>query len=109
MLRTATTVVLLVSCTPALAANAEALFEANGCAACHHPTEDRVAKGLGPSRAQISDAYAGRAEQMVAFLRGDSEPILYPDKYTLMKTQLPRLSALNDEELRSLANYLLSF
>ena len=109
MLRKQLLAALLVISSPALADEAGKLFQANGCSACHHPEEDRTDRGLGPSLSQIAEAYRGRPEKLVEFLRGDSEPMLYPEKYPLMKAQLPRVMSLGDAELRALANYLLQF
>ena len=99
----------LLVCSPAFADDGRRLFQANGCAACHYPAQDRTGHGLGPSLAQVADAYRGRADALVEFLRGNGEPLLYPDKYRLMKAQLPRVMALSDRDLRSLAQYMLTF
>lgn len=109
MLKTPLLAALLVISSPALAGDAATLFKANGCTACHDPNKDQVDRGLGPSLSQIADAYRGQPGKLVEFLRGDSKPILYPEKYPLMKAQLPRVMALSDAELDSLADYLLGF
>lgn len=108
MSRIALSLSLLALTWPAFASEGGALFEANGCAACHHPEEDRTDQGLGPSLGQIAAAYRGQPGKLVEFLRGDAEPIVYPEKYTLMKTQLPRVMSLSDAELSTLAAYMMA-
>lgn len=100
---------LLGVATSVSAGDGEDLFNANGCPACHHPTENRVEKGLGPSLTGIAEAYRGEPRALVEFLRGDADPRLHPDKYPLMKAQLARLINLSESELRALAEHLLSF
>ena len=100
---------LAAVCPSALAAGGASLFQANGCAACHDATMNRIDKGLGPSLAQIADAYRQSPEALVEFLQGKAGPRLYPDKYPLMKAQLPRIMSISDTAIRSLADYLLEF
>jgi cytochrome c len=68
---------------------------------------DRIDKGLGPSLAQIADAYREDPAKLMEFLRGKAEPRLYPDKYQLMKAQLPRVMSLSDDALHTLADFVL--
>jgi cytochrome c len=96
----------LLTAGPALAADGAALFQSKGCSACHHATEDRSAQGLGPSLQQVAEAYGGDSEAVEAFLKGEGEPKVYPDKYPIMKTQLGITKALPEEELQALASYL---
>ena len=100
--------VLIVSfANVALANDGEALFKANGCTLCHHPQEDKMEQGLGPSLQQIADAYGDDSEAMRAFLRGNAKPRVYPDHYVIMKAQLTRVAGLSDEHLNAIVEFIL--
>jgi len=42
-------------------------------------------------------------------LREESEPIIDPSKYDIMKTNFAITKSMNDEELKALENYIFSF
>ncbi len=89
----------------ALAADGKAIFQSKGCGACHQPAADTV----GPSLKKIAQAYAGKEDQLVKFLKGEAQPIVDPAKFAIMKAQLTPLKGLSEEELKALAQYMLSF
>ena len=97
--------ILAIAGGTALAADGASIFKAKGCASCHQPNADTV----GPSLKKIAQAYAGKKDQLVKFLKGQAQPIVDPAKFAIMKPQLTMLKGLSDEELSALADYILSF
>ncbi len=90
------------------AADGKAIFTAKGCTACHNPTKDQTAMGLGPSLKQISAAYKGNKGNLTAFLKGNDKPIVAPEKYATMKGQIAMTKGLPAAELDALVTFLLS-
>ncbi len=80
------------------------LFTANGCTACHQEKADTV----GPSLAKISQAYAGKKEDLIKFLKGEGKAIVDPAKFSIMQPNLAKTKALSDGDLSALADYILS-
>lgn len=87
------------------AADGKAIFQSKGCASCHQPTVDTV----GPSLKKIAQAYAGKKDQLIKFLKGEAPAIVDPAKAAIMKAQLTMLKGLSDKELEALADYILSY
>ncbi len=87
------------------AADGEKIFKSKGCASCHQPNIDTV----GPSLKKIAQAYAGKKDQLVKFLKGQAPAIVDPAKFAIMKAQLTTLKGLSDKELEALADYMLKF
>ena len=85
------------------AADGGAIFKSKGCASCHQPNADTV----GPSLKKIAQAYDGKKDQLVKFLKGEAQPIVDPAKFAIMKAQLTTLKGLSDEELGALADFML--
>ena len=82
------------------------LFEGKGtCTACHKPN----AKIIGPSLSEISKIYKEKNASIVSFLKEESEPIVDPNQYEVMKTNFAITKSMNDEELKALEEYILSF
>ena len=82
------------------------LFEGKGtCTACHKPN----AKIIGPSLAEISKIYKEKNASIVSFLKEESEPIVDPNQYEVMKTNFTITKSMSDEELKALEDYILSF
>ncbi len=88
-----------------MAADGEAIFKQKGCTSCHRPDMDTV----GPSLKKIAQAYAGKREDLIKFLKGQGEAIVDPAKASVMKMQLARIKDLSDEEFGALADYILKF
>ncbi len=93
-----------VVATGALAVDGAALFKSKGCAACHQATVDTV----GPSLKKIAEAYAGKEADLIKFLKGEHKAIVDPAKFAIMQPQLNTTKALSDEELKALAEFMLS-
>jgi len=87
------------------AVDGKVIFEKNTCAICHKETKDNV----GPSLKTIAEFYKNNPNQLVKFLRGQAEPIIWPDKFNMMKPQMGKLKALTDEEIKALVDYMLKF
>ena len=82
------------------------LFEGEGnCIACHQ-VEQKI---IGPSIQEIAKIYKDKNASIVSFLREESEPIIDPSKYDIMKTNFAITKSMNDEELKALENYIFSF
>jgi cytochrome c len=82
------------------------LFEGKGnCIACHQAEQ----KIIGPSIQEIAKIYKDKNASIVSFLREESEPIIDPSMYDIMKTNFAITKSMNDEELKELENYIFSF
>lgn len=81
------------------------LFEGPGnCASCHQPDQ----KVIGPSIKEIAKIYKDKNADLVAFLKGNSEPIVDPSQFSVMQTNLPITKAMSDEELKAIETYMYS-
>ena len=88
----------------AFAADGEAIFKKKGCTSCHQPNADTV----GPSLKKIAQAYAGKKDQLVKYLKGQAPAIVDPAKAAMMTAQLATIKGLSDAELEALADYILT-
>ncbi|MBE0616306.1 MAG: c-type cytochrome, partial [Proteobacteria bacterium] len=59
-----------LSCSPALAGDGKAVFEANGCTACHSADKEMV----GPPLKEIATVYGANRDALLAFLSGKGDP-----------------------------------
>lgn len=82
------------------------LFEGEGnCIACHKPDQ----KIIGPSLEEIAKIYKAKNGSIVSFLQEQSDPIVDPSQYDIMKTNFAITKAMTDEELKALEDYIYSF
>ncbi len=82
------------------------LFEGEGnCVACHKPDQ----KNIGPSLKDIGKIYKAKKRSIVAFLKEDSEPLVDPSQYDIMKTNFAITKSMSGEELKALEDYIYSF
>ena len=82
-----------------------AIFAGKGaCVACHKPD----LKLVGPSLQDIAKIYKEKNGDMVSFLKGESEAIVDPTQYSLMKPNLELTKTFSDEELKALEAYVYS-
>jgi cytochrome c len=86
------------------AADGKTIFQSKGCASCHNPTADTV----GPSLKKIASAYKGKENELIAFLKGQHKAIVDPAKFPIMMPQLNTTKKLSDDELKALAEFILS-
>ncbi len=82
----------------------ESIFKSNRCGACHKP--DTSAAGR-PSLKEISQAYHGKEKQLEAYFKGESEPIITPEKAGSMKRYIEMTKALSDADRNMLVDYLM--
>jgi cytochrome c len=82
------------------------LFTERGCGACHDRTKDQRVLGLGPSMEQVAEAYRGREDELVKFLRGGCDPILDEARFPIMHGEIVRMKDLSDSEMRALQKYI---
>lgn len=86
------------------AADGKALFQQKGCTACHQAAADTV----GPSLKKIAAAYAGKEAELIKYLKGEGKAIVDPAKEAVMKPQINTTKAMKDDELKALAQFILS-
>ena len=96
--------VCTIAMSAAVADEGEAIFKSQGCISCR--TKAGASK-VNPSLTEISQAYQGKEEQLVKYLKGESEAIVRPEKADLMKRQIEKTKALSDSDRKNLADYLL--
>jgi cytochrome c len=84
----------------------QALFEGAGnCTACHKPDQ----KIIGPSLQEIAKTYKEKNGSIVAFLQEQSDPIVDPSQYEVMKTNFAITKSMSEAELKALEEYILGF
>lgn len=81
------------------------IFEGRGnCTSCHQPDQ----KVIGPSIQEIAKIYKDKNGNIVTFLKGNADPIVDPDQFSVMKTNFPVTQAMSDEELKAIETYIYS-
>ena len=81
------------------------IFAGKGnCVACHQVDQ----KVIGPSIQEIAKIYKDKNADMVLFLKGESEPIVDPSQFEVMKTNFAITKTMTDEELKGLEAYFYS-
>jgi len=81
------------------------IFEGKGnCFSCHKADQ----KIIGPSVMEIAKIYKEKKGNMVEFLKGESDPLVDPSQYEVMKTNFAITKNFTDEELKGLEEYFYS-
>ena len=81
------------------------IFEGKGnCVACHQVDQ----KIVGPSIKEIAKIYKDKNGNMVGFLKGESEAIVDPSQFEVMKANLEITKAFSEDELKALEAYIYS-
>lgn len=80
------------------------LFYDKGCNLCHKKTKSR----LGPSLRKLSKGYYNKQNDLIEYLKRKAEPIIHPQRSSIMKSQLTKLRILSEEEYRHLSSYIIS-
>ncbi|WP_428230805.1 c-type cytochrome [Flavobacterium sp.] len=81
------------------------IFEGQGnCISCHQADQ----KVVGPSIQEIAKIYKDKKGDIVTFLKGNADPIVDPDQFSVMKTNFPVTQAMSDEELKAIESYIYS-
>jgi cytochrome c len=88
---------------PLWAQDGAGTFKSLRCGFCHKPAQ----KGAGPSLKEIAEAYTGKEDQLVEYLKGGAPPVIAPDKASVMQPSLEKTKELSDPERKALADYLL--
>jgi cytochrome c len=82
------------------------LFEGKGmCATCHKADQ----KIVGPSIKDISKIYTEKGASISLFLQGETDPIVDPSQYEIMKANFVITKAMSAEERKALEIYMMSF
>lgn len=97
--------VCIVAINTARADEGETVFKSHGCMSCHK--KESTSK-VNPSLTEISRAYQGKEEQLIKYLKGESEAIVRPEKRNRMKRQIEKTKALSDSDRKALAEFILS-
>ncbi|MCJ7594118.1 MAG: c-type cytochrome [Desulfobacterales bacterium] len=86
------------------AGQGDAVFEAQKCGICHKVETGQTT----PSLREVAQAYQGKEDQLMLYLKGEVEPIIKPEKASMMKRPLEKTKALSDEDRKALADFILS-
>lgn len=79
------------------------IFEGKGnCVACHQVDQ----KVIGPSIQEIAKIYKDKNGNMINFLKGESEAIVDPSQYEVMKANLEITKTFSAEELKAVEAYI---
>jgi len=96
--------VCMVAVNTAGADEGETIFKSQGCMSCHK--KESTSK-VNPSLTEISQAYQGKEEQLIKYLKGESEAIVRPEKSNLMKRKIEKTKMLSEADLKALVDFLL--
>ena len=81
------------------------IFEGKGnCFACHKPDQ----KIIGPSLSEIAKIYKDKHGNLISFLKGESEPLVDPSQYAVMKTNFEITKTFSQSELKAVEAYIYS-
>jgi len=79
------------------------IFNGRGqCITCHRSNQNTA----GPSIKKIISFYKDNKSDMIKFLKGNSEPIVDPSQFLVMKVNLEITKKMTDQELQSLVDYI---
>ena len=96
--------VCMVAVNTAGADEGETIFKSQGCMSCHK--KESTSK-VNPSLTEISQAYQGKEEQLIKYLKGESDAIVRPEKANLMKRHIEKTKMLSEADLKALVDFLL--
>jgi len=83
------------------------IFSKEHCGLCHDRTEDQTLWGLGPSWKQIAEAYKGREDDLVRFLKGGCKPIVDESRFQIMHGEIVSIKSLSDSQIEDLVKFIL--
>lgn len=81
-----------------------AVFTEKACTVCHASDS----KTVGPSLMDISKAYGGNNEGMVAFLKEEADAIVDPAMFAVMQANLAITKEMDDKALNDLVAFIMS-
>lgn len=96
--------VCMVIMNTAWADEGETIFKSQGCMPCHK--KESTSK-VNPSLTEISQSYQDKEEQLIKYLKGESEAIVRPEKSNLMKRHIEKTQKLSEADLKALVDFLL--
>ncbi len=71
---------------------------------CHKQDIDTI----GPSLQTIAITYSGKESTLIPYLKGEGTPIVDPSRASVMNPQLLKIRTLFEEDMRALAEYMIS-
>ena len=97
-------ILLIMALNIAEAEEGETIFKSQGCSSCHR---QKSTSKVNPSLTEISTTYQGKQEQLIQYLKGESEAIVRPEKSKMMNRQIEKTKKLSDADLKALVDFLL--
>ena len=85
------------------AENGAAVFESQRCGICHKPDISKTS----PSLREIAQAYHGKEEHLIKYLKGEAAPVIETGKANMMKGALEKTKALSDADRQALADFIM--
>ncbi len=79
------------------------VFKSLKCGICHKVDTGKAY----PSLREIATVYNGDREKLISYLQGKSAAIVNEEKSKTMEKYLEKTKALSDDELKSLAEYMM--
>lgn len=86
-------------------ANGKTLFADLQCAACHKENQ----KIIGPSLKEMAKIYKAEGASIAQFLNGESNPIIDPSQYDIMKINIEETKKRTPQERAALEAYIMGF
>lgn len=80
------------------------VFQTLGCGTCH---KEAAKSESFPSLSEIAQAYSGKADQLLQYLKGDAGPILKPESGATMKRYVEKTKALSEADRKPLADFIM--
>lgn len=80
------------------------IFQKKGCTLCHKESEFRI----GPSLRRLARGYKNKKNELVTYLQRKGQPIIYPDRSSIMKSQLVKLTIMSATEYNELSEFILN-
>ena len=100
--------ILILLVVPAIciaSESGETIFKSQGCTSCHRVESSSK---VNPSLTDIARAYNGKADQLIQYLKGESESIVKPEKSSMMKRYIQKTRGLSDGDRKALADFIMS-
>ena len=94
---------LILTASSIWAGQGEEIFKAQRCDSCHKPETGKV----NPSLKEIAQAYQGKEDQLINYLKDEGESIIKPEKEKMMKKYLEKTKALSAEDRKALADFMM--
>lgn len=95
---------LILASASVWAGQGEEIFKAQRCDSCHKPETGKA----NPSLKEIAQAYQGKEDHLINYLKGGGESIIKPEKAGMMKKYLEKTKALSHEDRKALADFIVS-